>query len=290
MVLSMTGYGKGQATYDGQTITAEIRSLNSRYLDLNVRVPSVLKEKELELRQRASQTMQRGKAELSISFEHNELSGKQPINKALFAAYYEELSDLCDEHHLDEDSLLDTIMKMPGILDAETGQIDEALYAKVSIAVDNALAGLTDFRRQEGQVLAEDMAERVRLIQRHLVEVEKLQGERGEKIRERITDHMRDFMADTNYDVNRLEQEMIYYVEKLDITEEIVRLSTHCNYFLTEMDSEESNGKKLGFIGQEIGREINTIGSKANHAGMQKLVVQMKDELEKIKEQLNNLL
>jgi len=291
MILSMTGYGKHQADVQDKSISVELRSLNSRYLDLSIRIPQSLKSIELELRQKLNKALLRGKVEITIQIgDENTSQIETPINKVVFKQYYTDLKALTDEFNISDDDLLSNILKLPNVLDVTESTLDDSFYPEVYKTIDEAIAHFNKFREKEGKELADDLEKRVTLIAASLKEIELLQPSRVAQIRTRIEDHTKEYLSDIQIDENRLEQEMIFYIEKLDITEEVVRLTSHCSYFIEVMKSAENNGKKLNFIGQEMGREINTIGAKASHVEMQKHVVQMKDELEKIKEQLNNVL
>lgn len=292
MLYSMTGYGKSSAESGGQSFTVEARSLNSKYLDLNLKVPQSFRSKEVAIRNLVSQLIIRGKIEVTISTEQSgESSGSSVINKSLFAAYYKELSELQQQFKFPDTEILSSILRMPDITSQNADELIDETWQKVELAVITALEKLKDFRATEGAELRKDLEERIKLIDNLNTEVEGVERQRAEKIRERITGHLSELLDSDHIDENRLEQEMIFYIEKLDITEEIVRLRSHCEYFIQVMKEEtQEKGKKLNFISQEVGREINTIGSKSNDAPMQKLVVQMKEQLEKIKEQLNNVL
>lgn len=283
----MTGFGKHVSELPDKKITVEVRSLNSKQLDLNVRIPGLYREKELELRSEIGRIVERGKVDISIYSESTGVEKSVSINKSLAINYYNELQALAGELGEKSEDYLSLIVKMPDVLRPERQELDEKEWAAVKAAVDKALAAFNNFREDEGRVLAKDFEERVNTIMRLLDEVLELDKQRVPSVRERLQKAVAELSE--KIDQNRFEQELIYYIEKLDITEEKLRLRTHCEYFLKTM-KEASSGRKLGFITQEIGREINTIGSKANDAGIQKLVVRMKDELEKLKEQLLNVL
>jgi uncharacterized protein (TIGR00255 family) len=287
MVKSMTGFGKHVSELPDKKITVEVRSLNSKQLDLNVRIPGVYREKELELRSEVGRLVERGKVDLSIYSESTGTEKSVSINRSLALNYYNELQALGGELGEKPQDMLSIIVKMPDVLRPEKQELDENEWAGVKAAVDKALQAFNQFRDDEGRVLAKDFEERVGTIMTLLDEVIELDRQRIPSVRERLLKAVAELGE--KIDQNRFEQELIYYIEKLDITEERLRLRTHCEYFLKTM-KEASSGRKLGFITQEIGREINTIGSKANDAGIQKLVVRMKDELEKLKEQLLNVL
>ena len=293
MIKSMTGYGKAVAELPGKKITIEIKSLNSKGIDLNVKIPSWFREKELDIRNILS-TLQRGKIDLFISFESTGDTLSYTLNKALAHQYYEALKELQREFREENpEGLLPMVMRMPDILESDREEIDPDQWELIISKLEEALGEVEKFRELEGKVLQDDMVPRVDNILALLNAVEPLDEERKELVRNNLQKALDQFLANNNAaraDSNRFEQELIYYLEKMDFTEEKVRLRKHCDYFLETITGTESQGKKLGFICQEIGREINTLGSKASHAGIQQIVVQMKDELEKIKEQLLNIL
>lgn len=289
MIRSMTGYGKAVCELPVKKITVEVRSLNSKQFDLNVRMSSIYRDKESELRSEIARQLERGKIDFSIFSEFTGTEGALSINKTLARNYYNELKALAAELNADAGDLLALTMKMPEVMRAEKLELDELEWKEVRIAADSALREFQRFRSDEGKTIADDFLKRVGFIVTSLAEVEKADQLRVDNVRERIRKNIAEFVEKEKIDQNRFEQELVYYIEKIDITEEKVRLKTHCEYFLKTMQ-EDSSGRKLGFITQEIGREINTIGSKANDAAIQKIVVQMKDELEKIKEQVNNVL
>jgi uncharacterized protein (TIGR00255 family) len=285
---SMTGFGKAVCELPQKKITVEIRSLNSRQLDLNIRMPSVYREKESEIRSEISKTAERGKIDVSVFSEGTIEASLATINTSLVEAYHTELKKIAASIGEERKDYLSIIMRMPDVLKQDNKQeFDENEWKEVFKAFKSALDAFGKFREDEGAVLANELSQRIVLIGKKLSEVIALDPQRAATVRERLQKHLAD--AVENIDHNRFEQELIYYLEKLDITEEKLRLQTHLDYFIATM-KEPGAGRKLGFIAQEIGREINTIGSKANDAGIQMLVVQMKDELEKIKEQLLNVL
>lgn len=286
----MTGFGKATGEQNGKKVTVEIRSLNSKQLDLSLRMPSVYREKELELRTFISKQLERGKVDVSIHTESSEEKSEAVINTKLAITYYNQLKDLSATLGEAQDNLLPLVLKMPDVMKGEKVDMDETEWALIVGVVNEAIANFLKFRNDEGRILQEEFSKRINLIANHLQVVEGLDELRVKKIKERITNSLSEVIEKERIDENRFEQELIYYVEKIDITEEKLRLKTHCDYFLKTMTEEDNAGRKLGFITQEIGREINTIGSKANNADIQKSVVQMKDELEKIKEQLLNVL
>ena len=288
---SMTGFGKATAEIPGKKVTVEVRSLNSKQLDLNLRLPYLYKEKELELRADISKQIERGKVDLTVFTEATQDSLPVAINKTLAKTYYKELKSLSEELGESNQNLLALVVKMPDVMKAEREvvELDEAEWKQIKATVDKAIDAFQKFRSDEGKTLSNEFTTRIGLIDSLLTEVIKGDAARVENIRTRIKNSLAEAVEKEKIDQNRFEQELVYYIEKLDITEEKLRLKTHIDYFLNTM-KEPASGRKLGFISQEIGREINTIGSKANDATVQKLVVQMKDELEKIKEQLLNVL
>ena len=290
MIKSMTGFGKSEAVCENKKIVAEIRSLNSKQLDLSVKMPALYREAEFEIRNLLNKSIQRGKVELYISVESNEVATAATIDKKLFRAYLCQLNDALTYSGIDAgyDALVPAILKMPNVMATESATVSEAERAALLKAVTEAVEKLNAFREQEGAVLIADLLGRVERIEEYKNSVVPFEKARTENIRNRIRENIEKLQVEV--DNNRLEQEMIFYIEKLDITEEKVRLQNHCKYFREVAATEESAGRKLGFIAQEIGREINTMGSKANDADIQVLVVKMKDELEKIKEQVLNIL
>lgn len=287
----MTGFGKAECLLPDKKLTIEVRSLNSKQLDSNIRIPAMYKEKELEIRQIIASELTRGKVECSF---HYELSGETTpgsINEAVVKSYYEQLHRISGELGLEaSQELLSTVMRMPDTVRTEKAELGEEEWECIVAALREALEQLIGFRSQEGEALDRDLRFRVTSIGEKLAKVEQLEGERMVHIRERIGNKLGEFLEKEQVDENRFEQELIYYLEKLDITEEKVRLANHCQYFTETLELSGPVGKKLGFISQEMGREINTLGSKANHAEIQRLVVEMKDELERIKEQILNVL
>jgi len=290
MLRSMTGFGKSTAAIGGRNFSVEIRSLNSKYLDLNLKIPAFLREKELEIRNALSEKVMRGKVELVIEMQ----AGKErlySINKNVFKQYYSDLESLMEELDIPAGNLIDSVMKIPDVLSSADEKINDADVAKIEKLFEKTVKILDDFRCREGKPLEDDMVKRIQRIKKISGEVIKIEGSRKEQVKERLKQKLQEAITSNQIDQVRLEQELIFYVERLDITEELVRLKTHCDYFLEVLnDKEISKGKKLGFLAQEIGREINTMGSKANDAPIQKHVIEMKDELEKIKEQVNNVL
>jgi uncharacterized protein (TIGR00255 family) len=287
----MTGYGKSECLLADKKLTIEVKSLNSKQLDTNTRVPSLYKGKEIDIRQLIASELERGKVECSF---HYELSGDEAtgiINEPVVKAYYEQLYRISGELGLETSiELLNTVMRLPDSIRTEKAEIDEKEWKEVRTALKTALDQVKSFRKQEGLSLSADLRQRVEGIRQKLEQVEPFEKERIEQIRERIEKNLEELEMKESVDENRFEQELIYYIEKLDISEEKVRLANHCKYFLETMEDRDPVGKKLGFISQEMGREINTLGSKASHKEIQKLVVEMKDELERIKEQILNVL
>jgi len=294
MIKSMTAYGKSTSDINGKIITVEVRSLNSRQLDINSRMPQVYREKELEMRTEIGKVLERGKIDLIISSEGDE-EASIVINKALAREYYREMAALAHEFGQPVDAeFISTIFRLPDVLKTETKSLVDEEWEALKTALNNALLLADEFRAKEGALLEADMKMRIALILSYLEQVEPFEQNRIVSLRQRFEKNQGEFVSNHNnlekFDQNRFEQEIFWYLEKLDITEEKLRLKKHCDYYIDALKSAESNGRKLGFIAQEIGREINTLGSKANDAEIQKLVVQMKDELEKIKEQLANIL
>lgn len=285
MIQSMTGYGKSIIEFPQKKVTIEIKTLNSKNLDLNVRVPSFYKEKELEIRGTLSRQLVRGKIDFSIFVESTGFETTTIINKEVVNNYIDQLREIAITS---PENTLEIAMRLPDALKTEREELDTGQWIEIEKTIDDAIDKVLKFRTDEGKVLKKDFTNRVKAIQKLSNQVIDLDKERLVKMREKLEKAILELKQ--NVDENRFEQELVYYLEKLDITEEKVRLNNHLDYFLQELNSKISNGKKLGFISQEIGREINTTGSKSNYAPMQKVVVQMKDELEKIKEQLLNVL
>ena len=285
MIQSMTGFGKHVVQLPSKKITVELKSLNSKSLDLNARMPSAYREKELELRKLLASSLVRGKVDFGLYIENTGDAVSAQVNEVTVKQYMEQLKSIASG---DDIRLLEMALRMPDAMKTDREDIDENEYTFIVDALHKAIVEITKFRSEEGSVLEKDFKQRINSLTNLLAEVVKIDPSRQANIRERLDKAVADLTVEV--DANRLEQELIYYLEKYDITEEKVRLKNHLEYFIKTLNSEDSNGKKLGFISQEIGREINTIGSKANFAPMQQLVVQMKDELEKIKEQMLNVL
>lgn len=296
MIQSMTGYGKSVANFNGKKIHVEIKSLNSKALDLSTRISPLYREKEIEIRNYIAAEVERGKVDFVLWTEKDETQSATPINTALVLDYFKQIKELSSTLNLDMSGLqsssewMKTLLRMPEVLTrTEIEELTDEEWAVVFTAVKEAVANLIEFRKQEGIALAKKFQEKIDNISTLLASIEPFEKERTEKIRQRIIANLTQFVG-IDYDNNRLEQEMIYYIEKLDISEEKQRLTNHIKYFAETMETGHGQGKKLGFIAQEMGREINTTGSKSNQAEMQNIVVKMKDELEQIKEQVLNVL
>ena len=291
MILSMTGFGKAEGTIGNNKFNVEIRSVNSKQFDLSVRMPAIYKEKEIPLRNKLSKELYRGKIDLSIQFDSNgadQLSAV--INHTVVKKYYEQIESLSNDLGLNPAPSLIDILRLPDTMKQERLEVDEEEWELVMKLIEQAIQNFISFRKQEGEAILHEFNLRINNIEQYANEIIPYEKERTESVRDKIESLFSEHEERESVDNNRLEQEMIYYLEKLDITEERSRLFNHIKYFRETLDSDTPQGKKLGFICQELGREINTMGSKANHATIQKLVVQMKDELEKIKEQVLNAL
>ena len=286
----MTGYGKAVVAYKGKKINVEIKSLNSKQLDLTTRIAPLYREKEMEIRQLIAERVIRGKVEFCLWVEKDAATDAVPVNTALMDSYYQQLRRFADDHQLSGTDWMTTLVRMPDVLSkTEVEVLDEEEWVVARQDVLEAIQHLVDFRTQEGAALEQKFAEKVDNIERLMLSIEPYEKSRVEKIRQRIIDGLKQIPG-AEYDKNRLEQELIYYIEKLDISEEKQRLTNHLKYFRETMADQPGQGKKLGFIAQEMGREIKTTGSKSNQAEMQNIVVMMKDELEQIKEQVLNAL
>jgi len=291
MIKSMTGYGKSVVAIQHQKLMVEIRTLNSKQLDINLRIPQAFREKEIELRTFLRERLQRGKIDFSISGEQSEKAGGPLLNKTLAYHYFTQLKELAGKiGREDKEDYLAIITRLPDVFAVSEEPVDKKDWDVLLQTVADAIDKVSQFRSHEGSVLEEDFRRRIATILQLLGEVDKYEQSRIDRVKERIIKSLNENLPEMQYDKNRLEQELIYYLEKLDVTEEKIRLKKHCDYFLEVLGSGETVGKKLAFVLQEIGREINTLGSKANDADMQKIVVLMKDELEKIKEQMLNIL
>ena len=285
MIQSMTGFGKAEKQFDNKNISVELRSLNSKSLDLNTRLPYHLKEIESQLKKTIGEALVRGKVDLSLHIENTNLSNAKTINVNTVNQYIEQLSQIQEGNRFE---LLKVAMQLPDVLKTDLEDLNDLEVIAIKDLLNVAVERLNSHRLDEGKTLEIEFLKRLEALRSLLAEAEKIDPERAQKVSERLKDNLNDLKVEI--DQNRFEQELIYYLEKYDITEEKVRLKTHIDYFTETLDTSVSSGKKLGFIAQEMGREINTIGSKANHVALQKVVVQMKDELEKIKEQLLNVL
>jgi uncharacterized protein (TIGR00255 family) len=292
MILSMTGYGKSEAILESGKLVIEFRSVNGKSSDINIKSPFLPKEREMEVRKRIADTLHRGSIDMFITWEPNAADSARTINEELALAYYAQIQSLAEKmgrSASNPEALLDTVLRMPDVIETKKSDIvTEENWPVVSKAIDEALQRICDYRAKEGEALYKDVTSRVAKILELENEVESYEAERIEAVKEKLLKNIAELGA--RPDKERFEQELVYYVEKLDINEEKVRLRQHCKYFMDTIDGEPYPGKKLGFIIQEMGREINTTGSKANHASIQKCVVRMKDELEKIREQSMNIL
>ncbi len=290
MIQSMTGFGKVTTELPSKKVTVEIKALNSKQLDLSTRIPSIYKEKEMQIRSLLLKQLERGKVEFSIYIEYIGKDTPTQINQAAIENYYTQIKTIADNLNMPLPAdWFQLLLRMPEVIKSEIQELNEDEWLVVEKAIKEAIAHLVDFRKQEGEMLQKLFVQKIENIRTLTGEVEKYEKERLEKIKTRIADNLAK-IAGQDYDRTRFEQEMIYYIEKLDVNEEKTRLANHLDYFLATMDHGHGQGKKLGFIAQEIGREINTLGSKSNHAAMQQHVVQMKDELEQMKEQVLNVL
>lgn len=289
MIRSMTGYGKAEQLYNTNVITVEIKTLNSKQLDLSLRTPQELKPYELLYRNEIASNLQRGKIDVTITITNTDVSQNTHIEKEVVASYFQQITSISKEYGIPESKdIAAVIFRMPGIFATPEQEYDEDFLTKIVETLSHAIMITNEFREKEGSILKKDLLKHVALILEYLDAVEPFENNRHEIIKGKLLKNLQE-LTSGEYDENRFEQELIFYLEKLDITEEKVRLRKHCDYFYETID-EENAGKKLGFIAQEMGREINTLGSKANDADIQRLVVKMKDELEKIKEQLFNIL
>ncbi len=286
----MTGFGKAEVSLPNKKITIEIRSLNSKQLDLNLRLPAIYRSSEYEIRNMVARNVERGKVDVFITIEAQTTQTSAKINREIFAAYLQQINDTLSFSRIDAsyDAILPCLLRLPDVMSTETETLSDEEHTILLNTTQRAIDQLNAFRQQEGAILIADLLQRVDKIEKYKSEVAPFEKARTETIRARILDALTQLNVEVDH--NRLEQEMIFYFEKLDITEEKVRLTNHCNYFREVASSEEAAGRKLGFIAQEMGREINTMGSKANESNIQILVVKMKDELEKIKEQVLNIL
>jgi uncharacterized protein (TIGR00255 family) len=290
MIRSMTGFGRTSVEMAGKSVTVEIRTLNSKQLDLNVRLAPLFRNKENEIRTMVSHELERGKIDVTLTVDNNAAS-LVSVNTTLAKAYFETLTQLSEAvANPVQSDLFTQVLRMPDVISTPQEELSDELWLAVKNAVMESCAKVNDFRISEGAVLAEDFRKRILMINDMVDEVTPFEENRIATLRAKLEKNLAEFLPKVQYDAGRLEQEMFFYIEKLDITEEKVRLRKHCRYFLDTMDEPKANGKKLGFIVQECGREINTLGSKSNDFDIQQIVVRMKDELEKLKEQLANIL
>lgn len=290
MIKSMTGYGRSSAEFGSKKITAEIKSLNSKGLDASIKSSSLYREREAEIRSMVSEKLVRGKIDLAIFSESTEDEKRSEINVTLAKQYYDQLKTLADAIGTEPADYFSLILRMPDIFSAERPELTDEEWAVAQQVIADAIQQLDEFRNQEGNYLEKDLRQRIETIEQLKDKIAEHAGDRAIRVREKLAEALKQLSDREMADENRFEQELIYYLEKLDITEELVRLKGHCSYFTETLNEAPGQGKKLGFICQEIGREINTIGSKANHTEIQRFVVEMKDELEKIKEQILNIM
>lgn len=289
MLLSMTGYGRVNQSYKDKTIGVEVRSLNSKYTDVRLKIPNNYKEKEPDIRRKVITKAERGKIEIAIDIKSVHGEENFSLNQALFKKYYRELSKLAEELQMPAGDLAPAILRLPSVVASPDDEIEEDEWKAVARTIDLAIEQFQKFRLAEGQAMEEDLRLRIDNIRSLLAEVDPYEETRIQKLRQRMQQNLEEYMGKENVDENRFEQEVLFYLEKIDITEEKVRLEQHCNYFIEELDKKITlKGRKLSFISQEMGREINTLGAKAYSSDIQRLVVSMKDELEKIKEQVAN--
>lgn len=289
MLLSMTGYGRASSVFDGKTITIEVRSLNSKFTDMRFKIPQSYRDREHEMRKLITEKAQRGKIDITIDIKSMNGDSEYALNQPLFTKYYSELMSLSKSLKMPSTDIMQSILRIPNVITAGDEDVDEEEWNAVNDTLVAALDNFKKFRMAEGKAMEEDCKMRTGIIQALLDEIEPYEHERKERLRTKILKHMEEYVGKDNIDANRFEQEILYYLEKIDITEEKVRLAQHCKFFNEQLDKKETlKGRKLNFISQEMGREINTLGSKANSSDIQKIVVQMKDELEKIKEQVAN--
>ena len=290
MIRSMTGYGKASGDYKSKTISVEIKSLNSKFFDLNMRLPHPYKDKEMDLRSLLLKEAERGKMDVMITMESDLAQQENLLNREIIKSLLTDLKAVKKEFALPDDNLLQIVMQMPQVVNTDSDDADENEWKYIFSIINQAIEKFNLFRQREGQNLQQDISLRMNLILQLLEQITPFEEGRINTVLSKLINSLKALGGNIETDKNRFEQELIYYLEKLDITEEKVRLAEHCRYFLSMLNDENNNGKKLGFIMQEIGREINTIGSKANDADIQRKVVEMKDEAEKIKEQLSNIL
>ena len=290
MLLSMTGYGRSTSVYNEKTIIVEIRSLNGKTTDVRLKLPNAYKEKELNIRKNILKGVHRGKIDVNIEIQSDLGDGEYGLNKALFTKYYNELTQLQSNLDINSGDLVQSILRIPNVIQAENIETSQEEWDVLNSGISEAITRLQNFRSEEGQMTQNDLSQKINSILQLLERVTPLEEQRIESVRTRLKKNLDEFLGNENVDQNRFEQEVLFYLEKMDINEEKVRLKQHCEYFLEELvKNEPLKGRKLSFIGQEIGREINTMGAKAQFSEIQKLVVKMKDELEQIKEQVANV-
>lgn len=291
MLISMTGFGRASTEYDGKKIIIDIKTLNSKNIDITTRIPNAYREKEIEVRKLLSNELQRGKIEFSIFVEANGGETNAKLNDKIILDYYNQLKNLCQSNNIPfSNDVLSSIIRMPDVVATTIEELNEEEWEHILKFINQAIEDCKNFRKHEGSILTQDIITNLNFITNLLNQVPQYEEERIDIIKDRLSISLNEIVDTANIDANRYEQEIIFYLEKLDINEEKVRLKKHCDYFLETLNTEIYSGKKLGFIAQEMGREINTLGSKANHVEIQKLVIMMKDELEKIKEQVLNIL
>ena len=291
MLYSMTGYGRAEANFNDKIFIVEVKSLNGKQFDLRLNIPSLLKPYEIEIRNKLNELLVRGSVECTMSVKSNGVSKPVSINKELAKSYYQPIVELATELGIETDNILSTLLKMPDVVASNSEVISDAEWETLFNLLNEAAGQLMNHRKNEGQSIEKDLLERVAAIEAQQLIIEKFEPIRRMKVKENLVKQLEQHVGSDKYDLNRLEQELIYYIEKIDISEERVRLTNHCKYFSTILnEADPSKGKKLSFILQEMGREINTTGSKANDMDIQKAVIQMKDELEKAKEQILNVL
>ncbi|NDV46385.1 YicC family protein [Paludibacter sp. 221] len=291
MIQSMTGFGKATLEYGNKKIVVEVKSLNSKQIDISTRISSLYREKDIEIRNEISQRLERGKIDFALYIDNSTKESATIINQPVVESYYQQIKSVSERLGVPTpDNWFEVLLRMPDTLKTESQELDENEWFEILRTIRAAIEQLQEFRAQEGKALRAVFESKINSIKNLLEQVAPFEAERVEKIKSRLEENLQSLSEKIDYDKNRLEQELIFYIEKLDVNEEKVRLCNHLDYFLETMDFEKSPGKKLGFIAQEIGREINTLGSKANHSEMQKIVILMKDELEQIKEQVLNVL
>ena len=291
MVQSMTGFGKASGEFNGKKIVVEIKSLNSKQLDISTRLAGLYREKDIEIRNEVSQGLERGKIELALYIENNGKETNTQINQSVIEAYYNQIQTISANTGIEiPANWFEILLRLPDVMKSETVELNEDEWIEVKKIISDAIQQLKNFRIQEGKSLEQVFRNKIMHIDQLLGEIAPFEAERVERIKAKLEENLQNIADKFDYDKNRLEQELIFYIEKLDVNEEKIRLKTHLDYFIETMEKEHAPGKKLGFIAQEIGREVNTLGSKSNHSEMQKIVVLMKDDLEQIKEQVLNVL